>query len=69
MYIFELKKAEITEVGDGAMRRLDGNDELDELHRLGAEEIHGWTATTSGIAHCWNKERRLEGEKVLKGNL
>lgn len=33
-YVFELEEAEVAEVGDGKVCGLDGDDDLDELHRL-----------------------------------
>lgn len=32
--IFELKESKVAEIGDGAVSRFDGNDELRQLHRL-----------------------------------
>ena len=32
--IFELKECKVAEIGDGAVSRFDGNDELRQLHRL-----------------------------------
>lgn len=40
-YIMELKETEFPEVGDGAVSRLDGNNQLDIRHLLGAHQIHG----------------------------
>lgn len=39
-YVSELEEAEFAEIGNGAVSRLDGDDELDEGHLLGAHQIH-----------------------------
>lgn len=44
--IFELKEAKVAEVGDSAVSGFDGDDELNQLHRLRTEQIHR-RATTS----------------------
>jgi hypothetical protein len=49
-YIFELDEAEVAEVGDGEMRRLCGDDDLHQLHRLRAHQIHGRAAPASAAA-------------------
>lgn len=40
--IFELKKAELAEVGDGAARRVNRNDQVHQLHWLRPKQIHRW---------------------------
>lgn len=59
VYVFELDEAEITKVRDGKMSRFHRNNDLNELHRLRAHQIHRRTATTTTaiLRHveirCW----------------
>lgn len=39
-YIFELEKTEITEIGDSNAGGFDGDDDLNQLHRLRPHQIH-----------------------------
>ena len=40
-YVTELEEAEFAEIGNRAVGGLDGDDELDKGHLLGAHQIHG----------------------------
>ena len=48
--ISKLHEADVAEVRDRVVRSLRGNDELHQLHRLGAEELHGARVPTKGHA-------------------
>lgn len=45
IYVFELEETKVAEIGDGEVSGLDGDDELNQLHRLRPEQIHRRTAT------------------------
>lgn len=46
-----MEEAEIAEVGDGPVSRLDGDDELSQLHWLRPEQIHRRPAISSVPPH------------------
>ncbi|KAH0464982.1 hypothetical protein IEQ34_005085 [Dendrobium chrysotoxum] len=54
-YIFELNEADISEVGDGEVGRLHGDDDLHKMHRLGPHQIQRRAApapaATAAICH------------------
>lgn len=56
-YVFELNKTEIAEIGHGEMSRLDGDDELHELHRLRAHQIHRRTTSPFPLPHLLPSDR------------
>lgn len=49
-YVFELEEAKLSEVGNGLMSGLDGDDDLNQLHRFRPEQIHRRTAPSSSSA-------------------
>lgn len=49
-YVFELEEAEVAEIRDSEVSRLDGDDDLDELHRLRPEQIHRRTALSHSLS-------------------
>lgn len=49
-YVFELEEAEVAEVGDGEVRRLGGDDDLHQLHRLRPHQIHRRAAPATAAA-------------------
>lgn len=51
-YVFELEKTKVAEVGDSEVSGLDGDDELNQLHRLRPEQIHRGTAPCSSHCRC-----------------
>lgn len=58
--IFELKEAKVAEVGDSAVSGFDGDDELNQLHRLRTEQIHRRaTTTTRYFSHSLSLLRNL----------
>ena len=48
--ISKLHEADVAEVRDRVVRSLRGDDELHQLHRLGAKELHGARVPTKGHA-------------------
>uniref|UniRef100_J3LM19 Uncharacterized protein n=1 Tax=Oryza brachyantha TaxID=4533 RepID=J3LM19_ORYBR len=50
-YVFQLKEAEFAEVGDGEVRRLRGDDDLHQLHRLRPHQIHRRAAPAPAARH------------------
>jgi hypothetical protein len=59
-YIFELDEAEVAEVGDGEVRGLGGDDDLHQVHGLGAHQIHG-RAAPAGARHGRDPRRGSGG--------
>lgn len=53
-YIFELKKAKVAEIRDGAVSWFDRNNELRQLHRLRTQQIHRCTFTTTSHPHFYS---------------
>lgn len=65
-YVSELKEAELSEVGDGAVSWLDGNNQLDIRHLLGAHQIHGRHIVYE--LHFLVSRNREEGWTSVSGN-
>lgn len=45
-----MEEAEVAEIRDGEVSALDGDDDLDELHRLRPEQIHWGTASSHSLS-------------------